>query len=535
MSSNRNKPWLENYDSEVPSNLHYPEIAVPDILIESAREFPEKIALVQGERTISYSKLLYESQQVGIYLINQGLLTGDRVALCMQNSIEFVVGYYGILLAGGVVAALNPTYPVRELELQVSITKPSFFIGSNATVNKLEMLEHEFRRMLQIKEIEQSTAISFSIQSVQPETNGENEKEPVPSLPEILPNHGAVLQFTGGTTGVPKAAVGLHRNIVANVLQFSTWLTGLRKGEEVFLTAIPLYHVYGMVIGLNVGINFGATIVLIENPGEPGKLVEMGEDHKVTVFPGVPALFNQISKFLIDNNRQKGLSSLKVCISGSAPLPAKTKDMFESLTGSKLVEGYGLSEAPTATHCNPIKGDNRIGSIGLPLPDVDCKIVSLEEKRISMKHGQIGELVICGPQIMAGYFEKDEETRLALESGWLYTGDIAWMDEDGFFYIVGRKKELIKVGGLQVWPSEIEEIVRQLPGISDCAVKGIPDDELGEIVKVWVVADNTEKITLETIQSYCEDKLATYKIPRQLEIIDALPRSFIGKLLRYRL
>jgi len=535
MKSNRNKPWLDHYDPEVLPNLFYPALSVPGLLINSARDFPEKVALVHGNKSITYGQLLSESQQVGITLINSGLTSGDRVALCMHNSFEFVVGYYGILLAGGVVAALNPIYPVRELEMQIGITKPKFIICTTTSVEKLNLLENSNCLILVFREHEHSTAKLFLLQDSQLGISKDDNERANINLPGVLPSQSAVLQFSGGTTGVPKAAVGLHRNIVANVMQFSNWLTGLRKGEEIFLTAIPLYHVYGMVIGLNVGINLAATILLIDNPGDTGSLIQIGEKHKVTVFPGVPALFNQINKFMIENNRQKGLTTLKVCISGSAPLPAKTKDTFERLTRSRLVEGYGLSEAPTATHCNPIKGENRTGSIGLPLPDVDCKIISLEENGVSVKPGQIGELAISGPQIMDGYLESEEETKLVLESGWLHTGDIARMDEDGYFYIIGRKKELIKVGGLQVWPNEIEEVIRQIPGINDCAAKGIPDDELGEVVKVWVVAGNNVNITLDIIQRYCADKLAAYKIPKQLAIIDALPRSFIGKLLRYRL
>jgi long-chain acyl-CoA synthetase len=535
MRSSGKKPWVDHYDPEVSPKLRYPNLTIHELLIKTAEEFPEKSALLQGEKRITYKQLLTESQHVGLFLLKKGLSKGDRVALCMQNSIEFVVGYYGILLAGGVVAALNPTYPVRELDLQIAITKPRFIIGSLTTLHKLELLKAAFSNILIIKETGYENFNLFAIQDSNSFPISEIGEKSEIYLPEISPSQCAVLQFSGGTTGIPKAAIGLHQNIVANVLQFSTWLTGLHKGEEIFLTAIPLYHVYGMVIGLNVGINLAATIILIDNPGDLSNLVEMGEYNKVTVFPGVPALFGQINRFFIDNNRQKGLTSLKVCISGSAPLPAKTKDVFESLTGSKLVEGYGLSEAPTATHCNPINRENRTGSIGLPLPDVDSQIISLEENGIPLQSGQIGELVVHGPQIMAGYFEMEEETRLVLESGWLYTGDIAWMDEDGYFYIVGRKKDLIKVGGLQVWPNEIEDIIRQMPGIVDCAVKGIPDDELGEIVKVWLVTDNSVAITLDIIKSFCEDQLAAYKIPRQFEIIDALPRSFIGKLLRYRL
>ena len=334
---------------------------------------------------------------------------------------------------------------------------------------------------------------------------------------------------------MPKAAVGLHRNVAANVLQFSKWLTGLKIGEEVFLTAIPLFHVYGMVIGLNVAIAMASKIVLVDNPGDIDSLLKTIENHKVSVFPGVPSLFTAINNNLANTNNKPTLMSLQVCISGSAPLPHNTRVTFERFTGAKLVEGYGLSEAPTATHCNPVQGENRDGSIGLPLPDVDCQIVSLENASIAAPEGEIGELLIKGPQIMSCYFQQEGESAIALKSGWLQTGDIARMDEDGYFYIIGRKKDLIKVGGLQVWPNEVEEVLREIPGVKECAVTGISDDFYGEIVKAWLVLEPGSSISLESIKELCEEKLANYKIPRNVEIISDLPRSAVGKVLRYKL
>jgi long-chain acyl-CoA synthetase len=344
-----------------------------------------------------------------------------------------------------------------------------------------------------------------------------------------------VLQFSGGTTGLPKAAVGLHKNIVANVVQFSTWLTPLKQGIEKFLTVIPLFHVYGMVIGLNVGIAMGATIILISDPRNIEMILQTANRERVTCFPGVPSIYHAINQAYSTIDPMVDLTSIKACISGSASLPLKTKEEFEKLTGGRLVEGYGLSEAPTATHCNPLQNQNRPGSIGLPLPDVECRIVSIEDSDTELQANRQGELLIRGPQIMSGYFEQEEESKSTLKDGWLHTGDIAQMDDDGFFYIVGRKKEMIKVGGLQVWPAEVENVIYQMPGILECAVTGEPDEELGEKVKLWVVLEQGALIDLQIIKDFCKDKLAGYKIPRELHILNTLPRSPVGKVLKYKL
>ena len=530
----KNRPWIANYDDGVPAELQYPRIAIPELLKSNAIKYPDNIALVHGENSISYSDLYHESTQLAYRLITEGLQKGDRVGICIPNQIEFVISFYGILLAGGVVAALNPTYPVRELEFQVGIAKPKLIISNTKYSEKIIALKAKFNfisllisrdgRKYIFTELSESGVLKdLDFASV----NG--------ILPDVDPEQPAILQFSGGTTGLPKAAVGLHQNVAANVLQFSKWLTGLKTGEEVFLTAIPLFHVYGMVIGFNVAIAMASKIVLVDNPGDIESLLKTIDHHKASVFPGVPSLFAAINNNLVNTNIKPTLTSLKVCISGSAPLPHHTRVTFERFTGAKLVEGYGLSEAPTATHCNPVQGKNRDGSIGLPLPDVDCQIVSLENASIAAPEGKIGELLIKGPQIMHGYFQQEGESAIALKAGWLHTGDIARMDEDGYFYIIGRKKELIKVGGLQVWPNEVEEVLREIPGVKECAVTGISDDFYGEVVKAWLVLEPGRSISLDSIKEFCEEKLANYKIPRDFETILELPRSTVGKVLRYKL
>ncbi len=338
-----------------------------------------------------------------------------------------------------------------------------------------------------------------------------------------------------GTTGTPKAAVGLHRNLVANILQFSNWLVGLEEGKEVLLAAIPLYHVYGMVIGMGMAVGLGASMVLIDNARDISGILTGIDRYQATLFPGVPNLYRAINHHPDVLAGKYQLNSIKACISGSAPLMAATKAAFEQLTGGKLIEGYGLSEAPTATHCNPMLGENRVGSIGLPICDVVCRIVDVETGLVDLPPGEAGELIISGPQIMQGYYNKPEETGRALREGWLFTGDIAKMDEDGYFYLVGRKKDLIKIGGFQVWPREVEEVLAKHPAVKDVCVAGVPDAERVEVVKAWVILQSDNRWSSEALRSWCKERIAAYKCPSLFAFRKSFPRTTVGKLLRREL
>lgn len=533
-----NKPWLQQYDIEVPALLRYPAMAIQDFLIQQAEKNPHRIALICEERTINYGDLLRESQQLAKSLIKMGIKPGDRVAICLPNTIEFVISYYGTLMAGGIVAAMNPVYPLAEWLYQVKIAHPQILIGSitrEADLIELQKATGSIRVIfIELNHNDSKFSIKELIQKssmIEPSNSlGVNV-----TLPKVTKDQSAMLQFSGGTTGLPKAALALHRNVVANILQFKQWLTTMKDGQEVFLTVIPLYHVYGMVIGLNVGISMGASIVLVPDGRDLEKLLNLIQKYQVTFFPGVPTIYNAINQHPKVKAGEIDLRSIKACISGSAPLLQETRIQFEKLTGGKLVEGYGLSEAPTATHCNPIKRENRNGSIGLPLPDVNCRIVELEDDTIDVATGEIGELLIRGPQVMQGYYQSPEETQIALKDGWLHTGDIAKMDKDGYFYIVGRRKELIKVNGLQVWPTEVENVLVKYTGVKEAAVAGIPNDETGEAVKAWLVVENPQKITQQEIYDFCKEYLAAYKIPREVDVVEALPKLPAGKILRREL
>jgi long-chain acyl-CoA synthetase len=352
----------------------------------------------------------------------------------------------------------------------------------------------------------------------------------------------ALFQYSGGTTGVPKAAVALHRNLVANSVQIRAWLADCQEGKEVMLTSIPLFHVYGMVVGMIAAVQMAAQIVVVPNPRDLASVVDAIDTYKPTLFPGVPRMYNGINNY--PDIGKHDLRSIRACISGSAPLLLDIKQKFESLTGGKLVEGFGMSEAPTATHCNPIHGLNKEGSIGVPMPDVEARIISLDDEVTPLPQGEIGELVVRGPQVMFGYHNMPTETTNVLRKDpndpngapWLYTGDIARMDEDGYFFIVDRKKELIKVGGYQVWPRDIEEALKQNPKVLKVAAAGVPDPQRGdEVVKAWVVLQPGQKATEEEMKKFCEDKLVAYKRPKYIEFRDDLPETMVGKVLRREL
>jgi long-chain acyl-CoA synthetase len=525
-----NKPWIAYYDKDVPAEIDIPDLSLVDLFNLAVDQFPDKICAVDSDRAFSYKEIDEMSSRVARFLMDKNIQKGDRVGILLPNNLEFVISYYGILKAGGVVLALNPASRPPEIEI---IAKES-----GVKVLILPQTIH-----IAIKHIQKNTDIESCVV-----IGGELDQLPPPEITwdslmeryqkggsvkiKLSPNDPAVFQYSGGTTGTPKCAVGLHRNLIANVYQFDRWLVNTQAGQETVLVAIPLYHVYGMVLGMNLAVKMGAKMVLIENPRDMDGLLNAIQKHKATIFPGVPSLYAAINHYPPVVAGKFDLSSIKACISGSATLPDRVKKEFEALTKGHLVEGYGLSEAPTATHCNPILGENRTGSIGLPLPNVDCKIVDLETGTIELPVGESGELIIKGPQVMLGYHQRPEETKMAVRQGWLYTGDVARMDEDGYFYLVDRKKDVIKVGGFQVWPNEIESVILGHPKVQEVAVAGVLDEEEAEVAKAWIVLRKGETSSPEEIQTFCDPYLTPYKIPKLIEFRESLPRTGVGKVLR---
>ena len=548
------RPWHDNYDEGIPISLSYPAVPIFHFLENSAKKYPDKPCTIFKGAEISYKEMSQITDQLATALVDLGVKKGDRIGILIPNTPQFVMAYFAVLKAGGIVVATNPQYTGREIVHQANDSGMELMIVMSMFYELVKSVQAEtgIKQIICTNIKEAMPPLLSLLFTLAMEKKGGHRvalRDNDIWLPELLkkfagqsrpdvevgPEDTAIFQYSGGTTGVPKAAIGLHRNLVANTIQMLSWIRAGVEGEEVVMMAIPLYHVYGMVAGMHYGMGIGGSLVMVPNPRDLKDLLGNMQKQKTTIFPAVPALYNAINNHPDVKAGKYDLSSIKACISGSAPLLRETKDTFERLTGGTLVEGYGLSETPTATHCNPNFGENRTGSIGLPFPDVDARIIDLDDEVTVLPPGEIGELVIKAPQVFKGYHKMPTETRNALRDGWLYTGDIARMDEQGYFYIVDRKKELIKPGGFQVWPREVEEVLQDHPAIQDVGVAGIPDPKRGETVKAWLVLNEGYSLTREELKEWCLDKMARYKIPTEIEIRDELPKTHVGKLLRREL
>ena len=554
------RPWLAHYDKGVPPTIEYPQAPLFHFLEEAAKKYPDRACTIFKGAVISYKEMNARTNQMAAALVELGVKKGDRVGIFMPNVPQFVIAYFGILKAGAVVVAVNPTYPPDEVITPVNDANIDIMFTLTRFYNVLKTVRErsKLKRIIvsNIKEALPSfTSLLFTLLKEKKEGHHvdvlderdlwmkdllkKHENSPRPDC-GVSPDDTALFQYSGGTTGIPKGAVAMHKNVVANTLQIKYWMPNLVEGGELVLMGIPLFHVYGMVAGMNFAMANGASMVMIPNARDLKDVLENINKYKPTIFPGVPLLYNGINNHPDVKAGKYNLSSIKACISGSAPLMRETKERFEELTGGKVFEGYGLSEAPTATHCNPLLGVNKTGSIGLPLPDVDVKIISLDDGETELQQGEIGEIAINGPQVMKGYHNMPTETantlrQLADGKTWLFTGDIARMDEDGYFYIVDRKKELIKPGGFQVWPREVEEVISSHPKVLEVGVGGIPDPNRGETVKAWIVIKPGETLMVDEIKAYCKEHLAPYKVPTHYEFRNELPKTTVGKILRREL
>ncbi len=535
------RPWNDNWPKNVAPFLDYPPTSLGEILQEKAAKFPERTAVHYQGRGISYGELDSLADRFAAGLQSLGINKGDRLAIYLPNLPQFVFAYYGALRAGAIVVAVSPLYKEREL---AQILTDS---GANVLVCLDKLYPH-------VQSVRDETRLSNVFTTGASDYLQHAPESPVLSgatnLREFLKYYGdqprrveidakkdlAVLQYTGGTTGVPKGAMLTHYNLVANALQFSSWLW-MRPGAEVNLSVLPLFHVYGMTVAMNVPVYTSSAMILIPDPRDIDATLRAIDMYKPTVFCGVPAMY--IALINRPDIGQHNLRSIRVCVSGASPLPLQVQKKFEELTGGRLVEGYGLTETSPVTHVNPIDeaDKNRSGSIGIPISDTDAKIVDLETGERDLPAGTAGELVIRGPQVMMGYWNNEEESRMALRGGWFHTGDIATMDHDGYFNIVDRKKDMINVSGLKVWPREVEEVLYEHPAVKEAAAVPTSDAKSGEAVKAYVVLkeEYKGKVTTHELTEFCRRKIADYKVPKILEFKDALPKSAIGKILRREL
>jgi long-chain acyl-CoA synthetase len=532
------RPWLRFYEPGVPQRLRYRDTPLYALLDGAVRDFPEREAIIFRGREISYRELGDDVERMASGLAQKGLKKGQRMAIMLPNCPQYVVVYYAILKIGGIVVNVNPMYVERELEFQLK----------DAGVEIILALRDLHPRLEAVKE---NTSLATIILTDLDEPGNEGTRQtwgavpskgvyqyeelrdlggrlPSPSV-QVNADEVALLQYTGGTTGLSKGAMLTHRNLVSDVLQCVSWNPGAARGEERMLAVLPFFHVYGMTVAMNEAIELAATIILLPR-FNVDEALEAINRYRPTRFPGVPTMYMAIMNH--PRVKEYDISCIRVCSSGSAPMPVEAQKRFEALTGARISEGYGLTEAAPVTHANPFNGKRKIGSIGLPRPDVDAKIVDLETGEQDLPPGEAGELCIRGPQIMQGYWNRPEETKRTLRSGWLYTGDIARMDEEGYFFIVDRKKDMIICSGYNVYPRDIEEVLYQHPKIQEACVVGVPDPYRGETVKAYVILKEGSQSTAEEIIEYCRTYMAKYKVPTRVEFRDELPRSHVGKILR---
>lgn len=530
-----NKLWLKSYPADVRPSVDYPNISLGEQLDQTVAKMPEHVAMIFAGREITYAQFGAQVNRLANALAGLGVKKGDRIGLMGPNCPQWEIAYYAVLKLGAIVVQTNPMYMERELAFQMKDAGATGIIVMDALYPRVKAIREETGLQL---------VVTFSFQGQKIEEEGVYDfntliaqADSTPPQVEINPEEDiAVLQYTGGTTGVSKGVMLTHRNLVVNCYQVIEWAGGVEYGKERVLTALPVFHVYGMSNCVNYAVAIAATQIIVPR-FEVQEILEAIRLYKPTFFPGAPAMFIGINNFPNKDEYVDALASIRHCVSGSAPLPVEVAEQFKNITKGRvnIAEGYGLSEASPVTHCNPLDRPSRPGSIGLPFPDTDCVIMDLETGTKPLPPGEVGELCIRGPQVMKGYWNNPEETAIVLRDGWLYTGDIAKMDEDGYFYIVDRKKDMILASGFNIYPRDIEEVLYEHPKVREAAVAGIPDPKRGETVKAYIVLQPGEEATEEEFIAYCRTKLATYKVPRYVEFRDSLPRTAVGKLLRRQL
>jgi long-chain acyl-CoA synthetase len=518
-------------------------------LEDAAGRHPEHAATFFFNGRLTFGKLNALANRFASSLPGLGFRKGDRVALMLPNCPQMLIAYYGVLKAGGVVVQINPLHPAQEVAYQCEDSGAKVLV----TIPRFEpiagpLLEDGALRSLVLTGVQEYAAFPYNLlmplaARFHREPRGpmdgpgrvrfqamlERGEEEAPAN-SADPKGLALIQYTGGTTGLSKGAMLTHANLVANVLQCRAWIKDLKEGPggDVFLSVIPFFHVYGMTVCMNLAMHCACTLVLLPR-FEVGRVLAAARKYRCTVFPGVGLMYNALNQ----SPQASGgaLSSIRACISGAGPLYREVQEKFEALTGGRVVEGYGLTEASPVTHCNPLFGRRKVGFIGLPFPDTQAKVMDEATGRREMPLGKVGELVLRGPQVMKGYWNRPAETRKALRGGWLYTGDLASMDKEGYFRIAERKKDMIKTRGENVYPRHIEEALLKCPGVKDVVVVGLPDKALGERIKAYVVAGMV-KPDIEDLRSYCRKHLGKVEVPQDFEFRESLPKNMIGKVLR---
>ena len=554
--SRMERPWFKHWPEGVPKAIEYPRIPLHQVLRDAAKALPDHTATLFYGAKLTYRELDEKADRFAAGLRGIGVKKGDRVGVMLPNSPMYLIAFFGILRAGGTVVQTNILYKARELEelyadagatavvtLDIFLpnvlkAKPNTPIKHVVVADAKDFLPGLLAALYPIKKkkdmkkeghwplvVPREPWVSrfMDLLASPPQPGKEPPVDPATDV--------AVFQYTGGTTGTPKGAMLTHHNLVANVYQCAAWVPFSKPGQEVMMAALPMFHVFGLTVAMLIAVKLGAAIVLHPNPREIGAILKLITKHRPTLFPGVPTMYVG----LLGHPRlaKANLRGIRACLSGAAPLPMEVRRRFEQLTGGKLVEGFGLTEASPVTHANPLTEGGLVKEcIGIPLPDTDAKVVDPEAGVKEMPMGETGELVIKGPQVMKGYWNKPDETARVLRDGWLYTGDIARIDEDGYFYIVERKKDMIIASGYNVYPREVEEVLFKHPAVQEAAVIGVPDPYRGETVKAFVILKAGATATAEELMAYSKEHLAAFKVPKAVEFRAELPKSMVGKVLR---
>ena len=557
------KVWLKSYESQISGEITFPEMTLADVLAESARKYPYNTAtnfvlsyLAGGRVTVggkmTYRKLQEMVDRFATALYQLGVRKGDRVALMLPNSPHFVISFFAAAKIGAIVVNNNPTYTSRELKHQLVDSGAETIILLNIFYPRLREVQADtpIKRVIVAHVFDTLSFPSSTLVKAKQKRSDDwvdvrpehdifffqrllEKYGPTPPKSDVTPNDVALFQYTGGTTGLPKAAMLTHRNIVANTHQISAWMPSAKPGQEKVMAAIPFFHVYGMTVAMIYGVHLGAELTIVPNPRPIDNVMSVIQKERTTIFPGVPAMYIGVV-----NHPKVGeydLKSVKACISGSAPLPMEVQERFGKLTGGRLVEGYGLTEAAPVTHCNPVYGTRKNGSIGVPLPGVEARLINLEDGGDVLPGTDVtGELLVRGPQVMKGYWGREEETANTIDAeGWLHTGDICRIDDEGYFFIVDRKKDMIIASGFKILPRDVEEVLFMHPKVQEAVVVGIPNPKRGDdTVKAYIVSREGGEPTIEELREFCKQHLAPYKVPREFEFRTELPKTIVGKVLR---
>ncbi|WP_017726656.1 long-chain-fatty-acid--CoA ligase [Halalkalibacterium ligniniphilum] len=543
------KVWLKHYPEEIPHSITYEERTLHSYLKEAANEFSSNVAVHFLGKDITYAEIYDQAKQFANQLQSLDVKKGDRVAIMLANSPQSVISYYGALMIGAIVVQTNPLYVERELEHQLVDSGAKVIVCLDLVFPRVSKVRKntklEYVIVTSIKDYlpfpknllypivqKKNTGMKIEVSYDQTtlafkefiKVGSTTEPEVEVDAKEDL----ALLQYTGGTTGPAKGVMLSHYNLVANTVQGIHWTYQTERGKEKMLAALPFFHVYGMSVVMNLAIMSGHTMIVLPKFAAKDVLKAI-QKHRVTLFPGAPTMY--VALINDPQIKEYDLSSIKACLSGAAPLPLEVQQRFEELSGGKLVEGYGLTETSPVAMANPIWGKRKSGSIGVPWPDTEAIVFSAETGEVA-EPKEVGEIAVRGPQVMKGYWNRPEETAKVFKDDWFLTGDMGYMDEDGYFYIVDRKKDLIIAGGFNIYPREIEEVLYENEAIQEAVVIGVPDEYRGETVKAFVVLKQGKTITEKELNEYCRKHLAAYKVPRFYEFREELPKTLVGKILR---